>query len=288
MSDLSSNVKLSRRTGGAASSDWRMPNGELPAAADQSVATPHSALRILHSSPAIDLPSDTSQAHLAAVNLKKNYRKGPLDIPVLLGVDLEVRARRVSGDCRAKRLGKEHVAAFARHAGCPDLRRSAFSRPANRQFADVVARTDSQRSDWHDFSVLSFAAGINDVGKRAGPVDDRPIGLELLAPPRRICPTGHPTFGNRWTGAPVEASTARTLRRRDATGGNCTGVNCPAASAVGRRADGKSRSNHRPRNFANFANLEPRARPLYSHGDARSWNRRGCRSDCAAGKWTSG
>jgi lipoprotein-releasing system ATP-binding protein len=35
---------------------------------------------------------DPSTAHLAAVNLKKNYRKGPLDIPVLLGVDLEVRA----------------------------------------------------------------------------------------------------------------------------------------------------------------------------------------------------
>jgi lipoprotein-releasing system ATP-binding protein len=92
MSESLSNVKLPRRTGGPVSSDWGMPNGELPAAADQSVGTPHAALRILHSSAAIDLPSDTSQAHLAAVNLKKNYRKGPLDIPVLLGVDLEVRA----------------------------------------------------------------------------------------------------------------------------------------------------------------------------------------------------
>jgi lipoprotein-releasing system ATP-binding protein len=38
------------------------------------------------------LPSPRSSAiHLSAVALKKNYRKGPVDIPVLTGVDLELR-----------------------------------------------------------------------------------------------------------------------------------------------------------------------------------------------------
>ncbi len=70
-----------------------MGNGELPAAGDQPLGTPRSIVRTPHSPlPIPHSPPDSSLAHLAAVSLKKNYRKGPLDIPVLLGVDLEVRA----------------------------------------------------------------------------------------------------------------------------------------------------------------------------------------------------
>ncbi len=37
------------------------------------------------------LPLDAPPIELAAIGLKKNYRKGPVEIPVLAGVDLEIR-----------------------------------------------------------------------------------------------------------------------------------------------------------------------------------------------------
>ena len=70
----------------AASGEWGMGNGELPTTGNPPLPTPHSAFRLPPTA------FDSSAAHLAAVTLKKNYRKGPLDIPVLLGVDLEVQA----------------------------------------------------------------------------------------------------------------------------------------------------------------------------------------------------
>jgi lipoprotein-releasing system ATP-binding protein len=80
----------------APSGECGMGNVELMAAGDPPLRTPHAELRTPHSpfpTPHSPFePSETSAAHLAAVNLKKNYRKGPLDIPVLLGVDLEVQA----------------------------------------------------------------------------------------------------------------------------------------------------------------------------------------------------
>ena len=56
------------------------------------VPAPHSPFPISHSplsSAPTHLPSTIT--HLAAVGLKKNYRKASIDIPVLCGVDLEVR-----------------------------------------------------------------------------------------------------------------------------------------------------------------------------------------------------
>ncbi len=54
---------------------------------------------------------------------------------------------------------------------------------------------------------------------------------------------------------------------------------------LGRRTNRKSGSIDRPRNSANSANLEPRTRPLYSHGNARSVDCRRQRPHCPTGQW---
>ena len=41
--------------------------------------------------PHAELPASQSAAHLSTLGLRKTYRKGQLDIPVLTGVDMEVR-----------------------------------------------------------------------------------------------------------------------------------------------------------------------------------------------------
>src|SRR5262245_39303379 len=47
----------------------------------------HSPLPTAHGPP----PNATTPIHVSCRQLKKTYRQGPLDIPVLTGVDLEVR-----------------------------------------------------------------------------------------------------------------------------------------------------------------------------------------------------
>ena len=60
-----------------------IPTPHMPLLTSSSLsATPHSALHTPHS----------DNAHLSAINLKKIYRKGQLEIPVLTGVNLEVQS----------------------------------------------------------------------------------------------------------------------------------------------------------------------------------------------------
>jgi lipoprotein-releasing system ATP-binding protein len=70
-----------------------LPTGALQTDSNSAGPISHSALRTPHSP--LPIPhstlTTTSAVHLAAVNLKKNYRKGPVVIPVLAGVDMEVR-----------------------------------------------------------------------------------------------------------------------------------------------------------------------------------------------------
>jgi lipoprotein-releasing system ATP-binding protein len=57
-----------------------------PSSAHTSLPSPHSPFHIPHSTL-----EKSSAVHISAVGLHKHYRKGSLDIPVLTGVDLEVR-----------------------------------------------------------------------------------------------------------------------------------------------------------------------------------------------------
>jgi lipoprotein-releasing system ATP-binding protein len=54
-------------------------------------AGPHIALSAPNPQPPIPNPAASASAHLAALELKKSYHKGPIEIPVLTGASLEVR-----------------------------------------------------------------------------------------------------------------------------------------------------------------------------------------------------
>ena len=70
---------------------------------------------------------------LLAKGLKKNYRKGPVEVPVLRGVEPGRAAGRVPGDRRPERLRQEHAPAPAGHARRARRRRDPLRRPADRQ-----------------------------------------------------------------------------------------------------------------------------------------------------------
>lgn len=64
----------------------------LHSLAPSPVPAPHSPFPIPHSAlPSLHAALPSTITHLAAVGLKKNYRKASIEIPVLCGVDLEVR-----------------------------------------------------------------------------------------------------------------------------------------------------------------------------------------------------
>jgi len=73
-----------------------LPNLEIGMRTESAIAhsalrTPHSALPAHSTLPTPHSLTPTAPVHLSCNQLKKSYRKGPLNIPVLTGVDLEVR-----------------------------------------------------------------------------------------------------------------------------------------------------------------------------------------------------
>ena len=137
--------------------------------------TPHSPLPIPHCRTH---PPPTSPPSIS----RKTTARRRIDIPVLTGVNLEVR----HGEFLAI-VGQS--GSRQKHAACICWERSMLRRPAKFISSDkridnlpcAAARTIAERAIRHDLPVLSPAAGADDAGKRAGAADDRPQRLELLA-----------------------------------------------------------------------------------------------------------
>jgi hypothetical protein len=74
--------------------------------------------------------------------LSKAYQRGEQDIPVLLGIDLDVMRRRVRRADGPQRLGQEHAAE-------PDRRhRPAQRRHASRSAASTSPAGEGELADW--------------------------------------------------------------------------------------------------------------------------------------------
>ena len=201
-----------------------------------------------HLTPAAAIAAD---AQLAAVDLHKSYRKGPVEVPVLRGAEPERPPGRVSGDRRAERLGQEHAAAPAGYARRAGPGADPFRGPADRQPLVRPPRRLAQPPVRHDLPVLSPPAGTDDAGKRVGPADDRPRRLGLSAAAARAPGSGRRTAGNGRPGAPAEAPPPRAFRGRNAAGGHRPRPGRPPAAAPGRRAHRQPGPGDRPGNHRN-------------------------------------
>ena len=141
-----------------------------------------------------------------------------------------VRARRVRGDHRPKRLGQEHAAAPAGHARRARRRRDPLRRRADRQPAGARPRRACATSNFgmifqfyhllpelttleNVLAPLMIAHGVWSYWRRRREHVER--ASELLE-------TGRP-------GASPEAQAARTVRRRNAARGDRPGADRPAA-----------------------------------------------------------
>ena len=167
---------------------------------------------------------------LAAHFVRKSYRKGPIAIPVLQGVDLAIGEGEFVAIVGPSGCGKSTLLHLLATLDAPDVGRDLLRRQSHRQPAVGRARHPAQPLLRHDLSVLSPAAGAHDARKRAGAGDDRRGRARLLAAAAAISRAGTRDARAGRPRPSAEAQAARTVRRRDAADGDRPGAGRPAAA----------------------------------------------------------
>ncbi len=122
---------------------------------------------------------------LQAVALRKSYRKGQVEIPVLRGVNFDVKPGEFVSIIGASGSGKSTLLHLLGLLDGPDAGDVRFD-GADRQFAGTAARRAAQSAVRHDLSVLSPAARAEHARECARAADDRGRGVELFAHRRRL------------------------------------------------------------------------------------------------------
>ena len=138
----------------------RAPQGDSPRAAHRRA-----------SAASTDLPVAIRLA-CTPIGLYKSYRKGRVEIPVLRGVDLDVRRGEFLAIVGQSGSGKSTLLHLLGTLDAPDGGEIHFD--GQRIDNLPVSRRDRLRNRQirHDLSVLSPAAGADDAGKRARAADD--------------------------------------------------------------------------------------------------------------------
>ena len=222
---------------------------------------------------------------LACRGLFKSYRKGAIGIPVLQGIDLEVREGEFLAIVGQSGCGKSTLLHLLGTLDKPDAGEVAFRRPPHRQPARAGARPAAQQALRHDLSVLPPAAGALDAGERPGAGADRREHARLLAAARRASPAGATSCWS-WSACRHRAK----HKPRELSGGEmqraaiARALLVAAQGAAGRRADRQPRPRHRRADHANARRVEPPRKAHYSHGDARPLDRRPGRPHGPAGR----
>ena len=125
-----------------------IPTPHMPLSTSNSaIAAPRSELRTPHS-------EDT---HLSAINLKKIYRKGQLEIPVLTGVNLEVQSEEFLAIVGQSGSGKSTLLHLLGTLDAPTSGEVHFAGHRIDNLPSRTARSAAERANRNDFSVLSFA-----------------------------------------------------------------------------------------------------------------------------------
>ena len=117
---------------------------------------------------------------MTARGLKKNYRKGPVEVPVLRGVSLSVRQGEFLAVVGQSGCGKTTLLTCWANSTCPKKAKST-SRGGGSTIDLRTSAMGWQSPLRHDFPVLSSSAGDDDAGERLGALDDHPWHLGLLA-----------------------------------------------------------------------------------------------------------
>ncbi len=119
-------------------------------------------------------PGHNSVVQLAAVGLWKKYRKGRVEIPVLRGVDLEVRDGEFLAIVGQSGSGKSTLLHLLGTLDAPDAGRGLLSTAAGSTICRPHKR-DSLRNRQFGmiFQFYHLLPELTDAGKRAGAADDR-------------------------------------------------------------------------------------------------------------------
>ena len=217
-----------------------------------------------------------------AAGSRKTYTGGPLDVPVLIGVDLDVAAGRADRDRRRVRVGQEHAAASAGRPRCADRGRGRDRGAAVRVAVGSRARAGAQPRARLHLSVPSSAARIHRARERRDAALRAPHGAA-----RRAAAAAE-MLTQRRPRASAAASARRAVGRRAAARRARARAGHAAALRARRRADRQSRPAHGGAGVRPDARPQSRRRHGARHRHARSRACRAHRSDAASGRRTAG
>ncbi len=232
----------------SASVECGMGSGE---SASASPPVPHSSFPIPQS------PFASTAVHLSALGLKKNYQKAAIEIPVLTGVDLEVRQGEFLAIVGQSGSGKSTLLHLLGTLDAPTAGEVYF---LGKRIDNLPSHLRERLRNEQFGMIFQFYHLLPELTTLENVLAPLMIGRSAWSywGRRREClEPRHAALGNRGTGTSPEASAARTLWRRNAAGGHRPCLGRRPASAVGRRADRQSRSKHRSGNSPHLANLEP-------------------------------
>ena len=181
-----------RRAWRSAASAQRDRLSHLPATSSSSpsrsaLPIPHSPFRIQNRPPPISLPSI----------LKKIYRKGQIDIPVLTGVEFGSAAGRISGDRRPKRLRQKHAACICWVRWTHRLPAKFISTDKRIDNLPAGPRTSCETSRFGMiFQFYHLLPELTTLENALAPLMIGRSALELLAASTPTCPAGQGIAGN--------------------------------------------------------------------------------------------
>ncbi len=201
-----------------------MGNGEWGIAGDGQSADARSAFRTPHS--ALIRTSIRRPPTLPRSICKKNYRKGPLDIPVLLGVDLEVQAGEFLAIVGQSGSGKSTLLHLLGTFDAPTSGEVHFT---DKRIDNLPAATRERIRNDQIGMIFQFYHLLPELTTLENVLAPLMIGQSAWNYWRR-----RREFVGRATklletvglGASTEASAARTFRRRNATGRDCPSADC--------------------------------------------------------------
>ena len=178
-------------------------------------------------------------SHIAAVGLGKSYWKGPNEVPVLRGVDLEAERGEMVAVVGASGSGKSTLLHILGLLDAPDA--GTVLVDSQRIDNRPERHRDAMRNRLFGF-IFQFYHLLPELTALENVMMPNLIrhgALVLLEGAAADPPRGGGVAGTRGSGASARSSPHRALRRRDAADGDRSGPGRPSINPAGRRTDRK-------------------------------------------------
>ena len=194
------------------------------------------------------------------MGLKKNYRKGPVEVPVLRGVSLAVRQGEFLAIVGQSGCGKSTLLHLLGTLDAPDEGEIHFDGRRIDNLSPAERDALRNRRFGMIFQFYHLLPELTTLENVLAPLMIAHGVWSYWRQRRQFRAAAAELLGHGRPGPPAEAPPPRALRRRNAAGRHRPRADHAAQPPVGRRADGQSGPGQRAGNHQDSPHLEPSSR----------------------------